>query len=65
MNHKAEGYLNRAQLRRLVPVSDMTIRRWTDNPKIGFPEPVKFGNGRNYWKREAVEGWIERRESRA
>ncbi len=38
--------INRRQLRELIPVSDMSIWRWT---KAGiFPEPIKI-LGRNYW----------------
>lgn len=50
--------LTRAMLRDVVPVSDMTLWRWT---RAGtFPLPVKF-NGRTYWRAGEVQAWMEMR----
>ena len=35
-------YVSRRELRSLFPVSDMTIFRWTNDPEVGFPKPVKW-----------------------
>lgn len=33
-----------------------TIDRWTANPKMGFPQPVRI-NRRDYFKRGELERW--------
>ena len=54
-----DGLVPRRGLRKLVPVSDMTIHRWM---KAGeFPEPVKI-HGRNYWRAADIAAWIASRE---
>jgi hypothetical protein len=35
-------------------VSDMTIWRWTRDPRIQFPRPDIIINGRKYWKRRTL-----------
>jgi predicted DNA-binding transcriptional regulator AlpA len=58
----AERYLSRRELRALFPVSDMTIWRWTQDPQIAFPKPVKLGrNGRNFWWLPEILKWERRR----
>jgi predicted DNA-binding transcriptional regulator AlpA len=60
-----ERYINRKQLRQLIPASDMTLWRWQQNPKVAFPAPVKLGDdGRNYWWLPAVRDWMRNREQR-
>jgi predicted DNA-binding transcriptional regulator AlpA len=60
-----ERYINRAQLRTLIPASDMTVWRWQKNPKVAFPAPVKLGeDGRNYWWLPTVRAWMRAREER-
>ncbi|HEY1979265.1 MAG TPA: hypothetical protein VGH13_04200 [Xanthobacteraceae bacterium] len=57
-----ERYVNRRQLRTLVPASDMSLYRWQSDPEIAFPLPVKLGsNGWNYWWLPAVRDWLRRR----
>jgi predicted DNA-binding transcriptional regulator AlpA len=61
-----EVYINREQLRSLVPASDMSLWRWQRNPAIAFPPPVKLGeNGRNFWWLPAIRAWLRRRETTA
>jgi predicted DNA-binding transcriptional regulator AlpA len=61
-----ERYINREQLRALIPASDMTLWRWQRNPKVAFPSPVKLGaDGRNYWWLPTVRGWMRQREERS
>lgn len=50
--------LTRAMLRELVPVSDMTLWRWTHSGK--FPRPLKV-NGRTYSRAGEVQAWIDAR----
>jgi predicted DNA-binding transcriptional regulator AlpA len=52
-----ERLLPRRELRRLVPVSDMTIWRWERDGV--FPRHVSI-NGRNYWRLSEISDWIER-----
>jgi predicted DNA-binding transcriptional regulator AlpA len=59
-----ERYINREQLRELIPASDMTVWRWQRDPKIAFPLPFKLGaGGRNFWWLPAIRAWLRRRES--
>jgi predicted DNA-binding transcriptional regulator AlpA len=58
-----DRYINREQLRELIPTADITIARWQRD--IGFPAPVKLGNdGRNYWWLPAIRAWTQRRAER-
>jgi predicted DNA-binding transcriptional regulator AlpA len=60
-----DRYINRGQLRALIPASDMTLWRWQRNPKVAFPAPVKLGaDGRNYWWLPTVRAWMRTREER-
>jgi predicted DNA-binding transcriptional regulator AlpA len=60
-----DRYINREELRAVIPASDMTIWRWQRDSEIAFPMPVKLGdNGRNYWWLPDVRAWMRRREER-
>jgi predicted DNA-binding transcriptional regulator AlpA len=52
-----QRYISRRELRRLIPVSDMTIWRWQRDSLIRFPAPIKLGNGRNFWWLPAIRQW--------
>ena len=55
-------YVGKRELDRRYPVSDMTRWRWMNNPKVGFPRPVKLGpNGRNFWWLPEILEWERRR----
>src|SRR5215831_12037570 len=57
-----DRYINRAQLRALIPAFDMTLWRWQRNPKVAFPAPIKLGDdGRNYWWLPQVRAWMQQR----
>jgi hypothetical protein len=59
-----QRYISRRELRALFPVSDMTIFRWTRDPEVAFPAPVKLSpNGRNFWWLPAVRDWDHKRRS--
>ena len=61
-----DRYINREQLRELIPASDMTLWRWQRDPKIAFPIPVKLGaDGRNYWWLPKVRACMRQREERS
>jgi predicted DNA-binding transcriptional regulator AlpA len=61
-----DRYINREQLRALIPASDMTLWRWQRNPKVAFPCPVKLGDdGRNYWWLPAIRSWMRQRQERS
>ena len=51
----SERLLPRRELRTLVPVSDMTVWRWERDGQ--FPPHLSI-NGRNYWWRSEVHGWM-------
>ncbi len=52
-----DRFLSRRDLRRLLPVSDMTIWRWEAAGL--FPRHLAIG-GRNFWRESEVLDWIER-----
>ena len=60
----AEGdiLVNSRQLRQMIPVCDMTIRRWEKDPQIGFPQRIKLNGGHCFWRLSAVKLWINRRD---
>jgi len=45
-----------AQLKKLIPVTDMTLWRWMERGI--FPRPKKI-NRRNYWKLVEVQAWMD------
>jgi predicted DNA-binding transcriptional regulator AlpA len=51
-----ERLLPRRELRRFVPVSDMTIWRWEAAGQ--FPHHLSI-NGRNYWLKSEIQTWLE------
>lgn len=53
-----ERLLPRRELRKIVPVSDMTIWRWEGAGQ--FPRHLSI-NGRNYWLQSEIHAWLERR----
>lgn len=40
-------------------VSDMTLWRWLNDPKLGFPRPTYIGR-RRYWREADVLRWLDR-----
>ena len=50
--------LSRRELRRYLPVSDMTIWRWQQAGS--FPQHVTIG-GRNFWREREVRAFLEDR----
>jgi len=60
VHQDVERLLPRRELRRLVPVSDMTIWRWERAGE--FPQHIAF-NGRNYWLLSEVRAWVTRRRA--
>ena len=53
----SERLVPRRLLRRLVPVSDMTIYRWERDGL--FPRHLEI-NGRNYWRQSEIDDWFNR-----
>jgi len=42
-------------------VSRYTLKRWTDNPTLGFPRPIKItSNGRNFRSRRELDAFKQR-----
>lgn len=57
-NDPNERLLPRRELRKIVPVSDMTIWRWEGAGQ--FPRHLSI-NGRNYWLKSEIHAWLEQR----
>ena len=48
--------INRRQLQETIPVSQMTLWRWT---RAGaFPAPIRIA-GRNYWREDQIRQWLQ------
>lgn len=54
-----ERLISRRMLRKLIPVSDMTIWRWERAGR--FPRHLVV-YGRNYWLHSEVMGWMARQK---
>ena len=39
-------------------VSEMSVWRWTNDDRLGFPQPIKISS-RNYWRERELLEWIE------
>ncbi len=44
-------------------VSDMTLWRWLNDPKLAFPRPAYIAK-RRYWREADVIAWLDARTSR-
>jgi predicted DNA-binding transcriptional regulator AlpA len=55
-----QGLIPGPALQRMFGVSDMTIHRWRNNPRLAFPKPIKIGT-KNYWRRAEIQDWIAAR----
>jgi predicted DNA-binding transcriptional regulator AlpA len=53
---KGERLLPRRELRRIIPVSDMTIWRWERDGL--FPRHLSI-NSRNYWRLSELRDWMD------
>lgn len=52
--------LDARDIKRLAPVSDMSIWRWV---KAGeFPRPIKISR-RNYWRSDEISAWLEQQSA--
>ena len=59
-----EIYLTSAKvMRRYGDITDMTLWRWLQDPKMRFPQPVYLGRLR-YWKLRDLQKWERARAAR-
>ena len=56
------GKMTSRDVRKLVPISDVTLWRWVRDGI--FPQPEKI-NGRKYWSQDAVAEWMNRSQANA
>lgn len=61
---REKRYLPSKPVRDRYRVSDMTIRRWLNDPRMNFPRPVYLGRYR-YWDEAELEAWERERARRA
>lgn len=52
-----------AQVRRRYGVSDMTVFRWVNDQKLGFPQPL-YINKRRYWRVADLQAFEDRQSLR-
>jgi predicted DNA-binding transcriptional regulator AlpA len=52
--------LNGMDIKKLAPVSDMSLWRWIKSGE--FPKPIKIA-GRNYWPSDEISAWLERKSA--
>jgi hypothetical protein len=45
-------------------VHPRTVKRWTDDPDLGFPPPMDI-NGRKYWVLSSLRTFDQRRAAKA
>jgi hypothetical protein len=57
------NYFSNAGLARRYGVDARTIRRWQDDPKLGFPAPDLEINGRKLTREKSVEAFDEHRRA--
>lgn len=43
-------------------ITKMTLHRWMNDPKAGFPTPLKIQN-RNYWHDSDIEAFLRLKET--
>lgn len=60
----SEQYLRSDAVReKFGGISDITLRRWVNDPEIGFPKPKVIGR-RWFFKVGDIEAWEERQETK-
>ena len=45
---------------RIGNISDMTLYRWLNDPRLNFPKPIVIQR-RRYWREEDLECWLNER----
>lgn len=65
MNDKTERYLTSAEVRaRFGGISQMSLWRWLNDPKLAFPQPLRV-NRRRLFKEQDVIDWEARQRVEA
>ncbi|GJD58844.1 helix-turn-helix transcriptional regulator [Methylobacterium dankookense] len=52
-----------SMVRRRYGVSDMTVFRWVNDQKLGFPQPI-YINTRRYWRLADLEAFEARQAAK-
>ncbi len=45
-------------------ISDMSLYRWLNNERLGFPQPV-YIQKRRYWREAEIRTWLDRQSEAA
>jgi len=56
MPEQEEIYLTGPEVCRRFGITDMTLWRWLQDEKLGFPRPIK-PNRRRFFRKDAIEAW--------
>lgn len=43
-------------------ISDMTLWRWLNDPRLDFPKPIHIAR-RRYWREADLNAWVEAHEA--
>lgn len=63
MTEEQDVYLTKEKVcKRYGGVNGVTIKRWTEDPELGFPQPMVVGR-RWYFKLKELEEWEAKRRN--
>ncbi len=60
-NQAAHNLRSARHVREKLDISHITLWRRINDPKLGFPQPLKI-NGRNFFLEEEILEWVERQK---
>ncbi len=60
-NKMTDHLLISKNIHKILNISDMTLWRWLNDPKMEFPQPI-YIRSRRYWKESEINNWLENRQ---
>jgi predicted DNA-binding transcriptional regulator AlpA len=57
-NHE-QHLIRQQEVLKVLGVTQMTLWRWRNDPKLDFPSPIVVRR-RNYYDREELDSWLKR-----
>ena len=56
-----DDFLNGKALAELLGISPMTLYRWEQDERLGFPKPSRVYD-RKFWRRSEIFAWMAKRK---